>query len=62
MVKLGPFNYLGLGVLENGLADAKFVPDYSAKVINKARVLRIKLDEYKRAWRSDMKKRMVASH
>lgn len=64
MVKLGPFNYLGLGVLETGanFEAPPFVPDYSAKVINKARILRIKLDDYRKTLRAELKKRIVAQH
>jgi len=44
-VKLGPFNYLGLDSLTKGSKDEKpYIPDFSAKVINKARILMIKKD------------------
>jgi hypothetical protein len=36
-VKMGPYNYLGLDALEN----SDFIPDFSAKVINNARLLRM---------------------
>ena len=41
MIKLAPFNYLGLDALT--LKDGEeYKPDFSAKVINKARLLKIK--------------------
>jgi hypothetical protein len=44
MVKLGPFNYLGIDALTK--EEGTFVPDFSAKVVNKARVLRINRGQY----------------
>jgi len=44
MVKLGPFNYLGIDALTK--EEGKYVPDFSAKVVNKARVLRINRGQY----------------
>lgn len=46
MVELGPFNYLGLEALTKNGDDsegdvASYKPDFSAKVINKARLLKI---------------------
>ena len=45
-VKLGPFNYIGLESLTKSSKDTPYVPDFSAKVINKARVLMINKDQY----------------
>ena len=39
MVKLGPFNYLGVEALTKD--SGSYIPDYSAKVINNARLLKI---------------------
>jgi len=48
-VKLGPFNYLGLDLLTKNSKDEKpYIPDFSAKVINKARVLMIRKDQYEK--------------
>ena len=44
MVKLGPFNYLGIDALTK--EEGTYVPDFSAKVVNKARVLRINRGQY----------------
>ncbi len=44
MVKLGPFNYLGQESLTKNRET--YVPDFSAKVINKARVLMIEKSRY----------------
>ena len=46
MVKLGPFNYLGVDSLIKEAGT--YVPDFSAKVINKARVLRITRSQYEK--------------
>lgn len=43
MVELGPFNYMGLESLNN---KDLYKPDFSAKVINKTRLLRIKQSNY----------------
>jgi hypothetical protein len=45
LIKLGPFNFLGLEALTN-TRNVSFVPDFSAKVINKARVLMITREQY----------------
>jgi hypothetical protein len=46
-VKLGPFNFIGLESLTKSHKDTvQYVPDFSAKVINKARVLMITKDQY----------------
>ena len=45
-VKLGPFNFIGLDSLTRSHNDSQYVPDFSAKVINKARVLMITKDQY----------------
>ena len=42
MIKLGHFNYLGL----EALTSEPYLPDFSAKVINKARLLRIRRSTY----------------
>ena len=44
LVKLGPFNYLGLESLTK--SKNTYVPDFSAKVVNKARVLMIEKSRY----------------
>ena len=44
MVKLGPFNYLGVEALTK--EEGKYVPDYSAKVVNNARLLKITRKQY----------------
>ena len=44
MVKLGPFNYLGIDALTK--EEGTYVPDFSAKVVNKARVIRINRGQY----------------
>jgi CRP-like cAMP-binding protein len=41
MIKLGPFNYLGVESLTSPDKET-YLPDFSAKVINKARLLRIR--------------------
>jgi len=41
MVKLEPFNYLGIEALTTANNEA-YLPDFSAKVINKARLIRIR--------------------
>ncbi len=43
-VKLGPFNYIGLESLTKARKDSQYIPDFSAKVVNKARVLMIRKD------------------
>ena len=47
MIKLGPFNYLGIDAITTP-PDTEYVPDFSAKVINKARLLRIKRSDYQK--------------
>ena len=42
MVELGPFNFLGV----EALLQEDYKPDFSAKVINKARLLKITREEY----------------
>lgn len=53
MLELGPFNYLGLEALtltqgdtEEGSGEPLYTPDFSAKVINKARLLKIRRQKY----------------
>lgn len=41
-VKMGPYNFLGVETLTN----KEFIPDFSAKVINNARLLRITYHDY----------------
>lgn len=55
MIKLGPFNYLGLSAIEN--PRAPYLPDYSAKVCNKARILKVKQSDYLKALSKDKKKK-----
>ena len=43
-VKLGPFNYIGLESLTKARMDSQYIPDFSAKVVNKARILMIRRD------------------
>jgi hypothetical protein len=47
MIKLGPFNYLGLDALITKKGE-DYKPDFSAKVINKARLLKIKRSKYQK--------------
>ena len=47
MIKLGPFNYLGMDALTTPNKDV-YQPDFSAKVINKARLLRIRRSAYQK--------------
>jgi CRP-like cAMP-binding protein len=47
MIKLGPFNYVGLEALTTA-NNHVYQPDFSAKVINKARLLRIRRAAYQR--------------
>jgi CRP-like cAMP-binding protein len=42
-LELGPFNYLGV----DALLKEEYLPDFSAKIINKARLLRIKKSDYR---------------
>ena len=46
MVKLGPFNYLGVEALTKD--SGSYIPDYSAKVINNARLLKITRKRYQK--------------
>jgi hypothetical protein len=68
MVKLGPFNYLGLGALQSVFSQPRrekrqpYIPDYSAKIINKARVLRVKVEDYMRVWMRELRNREIKSH
>lgn len=53
LVELGPFNFLGLDALTSAaLTDEdnrpQYMPDFSAKVINKARLLKIKRSHFQR--------------
>ena len=47
MVKLGPFNYLGIDAITNSNNEA-YLPDFSAKVINKARLIRIRRSTFQK--------------
>lgn len=42
LVQLGPFNFLGL----DALLEKDYKPDFSAKVINNARLLKIRRKDY----------------
>lgn len=45
-IELGPFNYLGIDALVKPAQE--YLPDFSAKVINKARLLKITRDQYQK--------------
>ena len=59
MIKLGPFNYLGLEALTS---PQEYMPDFSAKVINKARLLRIRRKDYLRVLEMDQAQRKSLSN
>lgn len=48
MLELGPFNFLGVEALTSN-DEAGYLPDFSAKVINKARLLKITKRQYEEA-------------
>lgn len=54
MIELGPFNFLGIEALTTANDDkgGKYLPDFSAKVINKARLLKIKRNHFKKIMNS----------
>ena len=54
MIKLGPFNYLGVESLTSPDKDT-YLPDFSAKVINKARLLRIRRSTFNKIQALDRK-------
>ena len=45
-IELGPFNYLGIDALVKPAQE--YLPDFSAKIINKARLLKITRDQYQK--------------
>jgi CRP-like cAMP-binding protein len=44
LIKMGPYNYLGL----EALTQKDYRPDFSAKVINQARLLKIRREDYQK--------------
>ena len=54
MIKLGPFNYLGVESLTSPDQET-YLPDFSAKVINKARLLRIRRSTFNKIQALDRK-------
>lgn len=55
MIKLGPFNYLGVESLTSPDKET-YLPDFSAKVINKARLLRIRRSTFNKIFAMDRAK------
>ena len=55
MIKLGPFNYLGVESLTSPDKET-YLPDFSAKVINKARLLRIRRSTFNKILAMDRAK------
>jgi hypothetical protein len=55
MIKLGPFNYLGVESLTSPDKET-YLPDFSAKVINKARLLRIRRSTFNKILAMDRTK------
>lgn len=46
LIELGAFNFLGLEALTAN--EARYLPDFSAKVINRATLLKVKRSHYQR--------------
>jgi len=46
LIELGAFNFLGLEALTAN--EASYLPDFSAKVINRATLLKVKRSHYQR--------------
>lgn len=48
LVELGAFNFLGIEALAAHTNEIRYLPDFSAKVINKARLLKVKRSNFQK--------------